>query len=55
MLLLTVIMLENIRPDPGTTHEPLDLQSNVLPTELSRHVVLVYICPYDSGMVKMTL
>ena len=26
--------------DPGSNRGPLDLQSNALPTELSRHVVI---------------
>ena len=30
-------LLKAICPDPGSNRGPLDLQSNALPTELSRH------------------
>ena len=35
-------------PDPGSNRGPLDLQSNALPTELSRHCIDVPILPANA-------
>ena len=50
-----VIVFENVCPDMGSNQEPLDIQSNAIPYELSRHVVAIFMGLYESEMIIMKI
>ena len=54
-MLYTVINFENICSDLGLNKEFLDLQSNAVPSELSKHAVATSMNIYYSDMIIIGL